>query len=97
MWLFLHYSSYMIEVGVRELKNSLSRYLRRIREGETVVVTDRGEPIARIIPVGVPDGIAGLLAQGRITWSGETFVPPRKAPPLAPGPPLADYIAEDRR
>jgi prevent-host-death family protein len=87
----------MIEVGIRELKNSLSRYLRRIRQGETVVVTDRGEPIARIIPVGVPGGIAELLAEGRITWSGERFVVPRKAPPLAPGPPLSDYIAEDRR
>lgn len=87
----------MIEVGVRELKNSLSSYLRRIRDGETVIVTDRGEPIARIIPVGVPDRIAHLLADGRVTWSGQRFKAPQKSPKLTPGPSLADYIAEERR
>jgi len=54
----------MTEVGARELKSSLSRYLRRVREGESIVVTDRGEPIARIIPVGIPEGIAKLMAEG---------------------------------
>jgi len=87
----------MIEVGVRELKNSLSSYLRLVRQGETVVVTDRGVPVARVIPAGVPEHIADLMADGRISWSGKKFVPPRKLPRLAPGPPLSDYIAEDRR
>lgn len=87
----------MIEVGVRELKNSLSRYLRRVREGETVVVTDRGVPVARIIPGRMPDLIARLMAEGRLTWSGDRFVPPTKVPELGPGPLLSDYIAEDRR
>lgn len=87
----------MIEVGVRELKNSLSSYLRRVRQGETVVVTDRGVPVARVIPAGVPEHIAQLMAEGRVTWSGKKFVPPRRVPRLTPGPPLSDYIAEDRR
>ncbi len=87
----------MIEVGVRELKNSLSRYLRRVREGETLVVTDRGVPVARMIPANVPNQIAKLMADGRVTWSGKKFVPPRKVPRLSKGPSLSDYIAEDRR
>ncbi|MFN2388824.1 MAG: type II toxin-antitoxin system Phd/YefM family antitoxin [Actinomycetota bacterium] len=87
----------MIEVGVRELKNSLSGYLRRVREGETLVVTDRGVPVARMIPAGVPHQIATLMAEGRITWSGQKFVPPRKVPRLGAGPSLSEYIAEDRR
>lgn len=87
----------MIEVGIRELKNSLSRYLRRIREGETVVVTDRGVPVARIIPAEVPESITRLMAEGRMAWSGKRFVPPSKLPRLKPGPPLSEYIAEDRR
>jgi len=87
----------MVEVGIRELKNSLSGYLRRIREGETVVVTDRGVPIARIIPTGVPDTIARLMAEGRVTWSGRNFVPPRNPIRMKPGPPLSEYVAEDRR
>ena len=80
---------------MRELKSGLSRYLKRVREGESIVVTDRGEPIARIIPVGVPEGIAKLMAEGRVTWSGKPFRPPKPVP-VGPGPPLSDYIAEDR-
>lgn len=87
----------MIEVGIRELKNSLSAYLRRIREGESVVVTDRGVPIARILPAGVSDRIARLIAEGRVSWPGGRFTPPRRAVEAKPGPPLSQYISEDRR
>ena len=73
---------------MRQLKNDLSRYLRRVREGTTLIVTDRGEPIARIVPAGMPDDMAQLIAQGRITWSGGQ---------VPSGPPLSDYVAEDRR
>jgi prevent-host-death family protein len=38
-----------MEVGVRELKAKLSEYLRRAGDGESVVVTDRGRPVARIV------------------------------------------------
>lgn len=40
----------MKTVGLRELKNSLSKYVRHVRKGETVLVTDRGEVIAQISP-----------------------------------------------
>jgi prevent-host-death family protein len=40
-----------ITVGVREAKGNLSRLLKRVREGAQVVITDRGEPIGRIVPV----------------------------------------------
>ena len=38
----------MIAVGVRELKNRLSEYLRRVRGGEEILVTDRGEVVAEL-------------------------------------------------
>lgn len=82
---------------MRQLKASLSQYLRRVEAGETLVVTDRGRPVARIVPEGVPQHIAKLMAEGRLTWSGEAFVPPPHRVKLKPGPPLSDYIAEDRR
>jgi len=87
----------MEEVGVRELKASLSRYLGKVKEGETVVVTERGKPIARIVPIAIPDHIARLIAQGTVTWSGTPFRPPTKVFRLKPGPSLSDYISEDRR
>jgi prevent-host-death family protein len=40
-----------ITVGVREAKGNLSRLLKRVREGVQVVITDRGEPVGRIVPV----------------------------------------------
>ena len=39
-------------VSIRELKSRLSHYLRLTRKGETVVITDRGLPIGRIVPIG---------------------------------------------
>ena len=40
----------MTNVGIAQLKAHLSRYVRSIRRGETVVVLDRNEPVARIVP-----------------------------------------------
>jgi prevent-host-death family protein len=86
----------MERVGVRELKASLSRFLARVREGETVEVTDRGRPVARIVPVGIPEHIAKLMAEGKVTWSGKPFRLPKHRLELTPGPPISDYISEDR-
>jgi prevent-host-death family protein len=87
----------MDEVGVRDLKASLSRYLGRVRAGETIVVTDRGRPVARLVPVAIPEHIARLMAEGRVTWSGKPFTPPKEVFTLKPGPPISEYVAEDRR
>ena len=39
-------------VGVRELRQNLSKYLDRVKEGEVLVVTERGRQVARLIPAG---------------------------------------------
>jgi prevent-host-death family protein len=57
-----------ITIGIRELRQHASRYLRRVRDGETITVTDRGEPIAEIRPVKQPQTILDrLIAEGRAT------------------------------
>ena len=43
------------EVGIRELKNGLSKYVDRVRAGEEVIVTDRGRPVARLSPIDASD------------------------------------------
>ena len=48
----------MPEVGIRVLRDNLSRYISRVREGEEVIVTDHGKPVARIAPPR-PAGPAG--------------------------------------
>ena len=64
----------MQTVGVRELKNKLSEYLRRVRLGERILVTDRGEVVAEFAPPGqgdgdpsVPAGLQWLSKRGLLT------------------------------
>jgi prevent-host-death family protein len=57
----------VVEVGVRELRDSLSRHLASVREGHTITVTDHGRPVARIVPVGVPTKLEQLIAEGKVT------------------------------
>ncbi len=54
-------------VGVRELKNSLSHYLERVRAGEELVVTDRGRPVAKLMPTDASsDRLADLVNAGLV-------------------------------
>lgn len=60
------------EVGARELKTRLGTYLREVRRGRTLVVTDRGEPIAELRPIGsgmsaTDAALAKLKAKGAVT------------------------------
>lgn len=51
----------MKTVGIRNLKNSLSRYLKMVQEGETVFITDRNKVVAELIPVEGKHGDLGLV------------------------------------
>ena len=60
-------------VGSRELKTHLGRYLQRVRRGETVLVTDRDEPVAELRPVGAADATASALR--KLAASGAVTLP----------------------
>lgn len=55
----------MEQIGVRELRQHASRYLARVAGGETLEVTDRGRPVAMLVPVRGDDW-QHLLDSGRI-------------------------------
>lgn len=64
-------------VGIRELKNHFSEYLRRVRLGESVLVTDRGEVVAEFSPpsrgatdTSLPAGLLALAKRGLVTLGG---------------------------
>lgn len=89
-------------VGVKELKNHLTQYLRKTKQGEEVIVTERGKPIALIQPIksaqnllSLEARLAKLAAQGLITLP--TQKPLRKVR-LAriTGAPISKVILEDR-
>ena len=56
----------MRAIGIRELRQHASRYLRDVERGETLEVTDRGRPVARLVPVPTSGGIDELAASGRL-------------------------------
>jgi len=56
----------MHRIGIRELRQQASRYLREVQRGETIEVTDRGRPVAWLVPVGHAGGVAELAASGRL-------------------------------
>ena len=56
------------QVGIRELRQNLSKYLRRVERGERLEVTEHGRPVAVLAPLGEPEGpLARLMAAGRVT------------------------------
>jgi prevent-host-death family protein len=83
----------MRELGVRELKRSLSRVLHAVSGGEQVRVTLRGRPIADIVPAreaAAEDRLRELVAQGRVQLPARAH--PRRAPQLAQSRPSASEL-----
>lgn len=75
----------MKTVGIRELKNRLSEYLREVRRGESVLVTDRGEVVAELSPPrpgvdhGAPAALRALAKRGLVTLASQGDVSLYKA------------------
>ncbi len=89
----------MATVGIRALKARLSQYLRRIRRGERIMVTDRGAPIAVIGPAVVSPGterLEGMLRTGAARWGGAKPRGSARPARLLHGPSVADAVVEDR-
>ncbi len=84
-------------VGVRELRQNLSVYLDRVRKGETLEVTEHGQPIAQLGPRARAGTsvIDRLIAEGRITPARQSHkdLPP---PPKIPGRSLSEILQEMR-
>jgi prevent-host-death family protein len=90
-------------VGVKELKNRLTHYLRRVRAGEEVVVTDRSVPVALIQAVradmkaGGRDARLARLAAGHAVTLPSRPVLRRVRRVTIPGESLAQAVLDDRR
>ncbi|MDP1795153.1 MAG: type II toxin-antitoxin system prevent-host-death family antitoxin [Acidimicrobiales bacterium] len=52
-------------VGIAELRDSLSRHIAAVRNGDEIIVTDHGRPVARIVPAG-SSKLDTLIAEGRV-------------------------------
>ena len=94
---------HMERIGVRELRQHASRWLRRVAEGETYEITVRGVPVARLSPLapagGVLERLAGeglvSLADENLSASLERLGPPPDEPNEGLSP--SERLAELRR
>ena len=91
----------MARIGIRELRQRASEYLRRVEAGETIEVTDRGRPIALLTPIPSAPPIERLRASGDI--EGGSAVWDDLPPPLkldrgqeAPSAVLARMRSDER-
>lgn len=86
-----------VEVGVRELKDNLSRYLNRVKDGQDVIVTDHGRPVARLSAIDpAHNHLADLIAAGAVKPPQDRA---RRRPTkrVQASGPVSDLVADQRR
>lgn len=85
-------------VGTRELKNKLSEYMRRVKAGETITVTEHGKTIGQIVPVKttLEERLQGMVAAGQAEWNGLKIKPYQARAVNKGDRQLSDLVVEDR-
>jgi len=90
----------MENAGIREVKKTLSQYIRKVKRGETITITERGVPVARLSPVclNVPEGALRMVDEGLAFWQGNK---PGQIKPVCKkdikARDLSEMVSEDRR
>ena len=85
-------------IGVRELKNRLSEYLRRVKAGESINITEHGQPVGRLVPPAQPleDRLQAMIQAGQLLWNGKKLEPMPPVARLRGERSVADLLVEDR-
>ena len=89
----------MITVGIKELKNRLSYYLREVKKGEKVAITEREKIIATITPIERADEdskLLSLVTEGFAVWKGGKPTGSRHSVKVK-GKTVSEIVIEDRR
>jgi prevent-host-death family protein len=85
-------------IGIRELKATLSECVREVKAGQTIVVTDHGQPVARIIPeaISLHERVEALRKAGAMAWSGRRLRRVKPAGKVHGDKTVGDLIIENR-
>jgi prevent-host-death family protein len=85
-------------VNIRELKSRLSYYLRLTKAGQSVVITDRGTPIGRIVPVAAPveERMEAMTQAGLALWNKKKLESMSPVAKVHGKRTVADLLIEDR-
>jgi prevent-host-death family protein len=90
--------THMEHIGIREMRQNLSRYARRARQGESFLITDRGQEVAQLTPApGHASAIDRLVAKrGARRAQGKLLDVLEQLPAPIPGPPTSEALDELR-
>lgn len=85
-------------VGIRELKTRLGTYVRQVKLGGTLVITERGKPIIRLVPVemSIEAQTRALMRAGLIAWSGKKVRIPKHTPRTRGKKTVSEILLENR-
>jgi prevent-host-death family protein len=85
-------------IGIRELKSTLSACVREVKSGRILVVTEHGEPVARVIPeaISVRERVEALKRAGAVAWSGQRLRPAKPVGAVRGARTVADLVGENR-
>ncbi len=86
----------MTRAGIRELRQNASALIRRVIAGETIEVTDRGRPVARIVPLRGRSVIDQMVAEGRATETRGELLDLKPIQPVTGRRRLSDVLADLR-
>jgi len=90
-------AAHQLAVGVRELRQRPTLYLRRVAAGETFWVTERGRPVALLAPVpGRAGALARLLAAGRVFPAAGDLLELGPPPPTPTGVAISEALQHER-
>lgn len=95
----MSYHVAMISTGIKDLKNKLSHYLREVKKGEKILITEREKVIATIVPVERVEEDSNLLSlvkEGFAVWKGGKPAGSRR-PVKIKGKTVSEIVLEDRR
>lgn len=87
-----------MSVGIRELKTRLSSYVQQVKAGATLVITERGKPVGRIVPLSpsAEERLQTLTQFGLVAWSGRKLAPTVPVARARDGWMVADLLLENR-
>ncbi len=85
-------------VGIRDLKAKLSQYIRQVKSGETVIITEWGKPVGRIIPIetSLDAKMETLINTGFAVWNGGKLTAVAPVAKIEGAKTVAQLLLEDR-
>ena len=92
----------MIQAGIKEVKNNLSRFLAQVKAGEEVMITERGKPVARIIKensksLTIRTVLAPLIQRGLVVLPISSLIKEDLICHEIKGKLVSEMVVEDRR